>query len=104
MGKLLCLCGYIHELSLPSLETQWITVRDRDHEEFLNAEWERERLGRSEEGSTEWEELLRADSKALSMRTILYDCPQCGRLIWYRDEDGAARIYQLEKEIRSPSS
>lgn len=68
MPKLACRCGFVHNLSsIP--DDGWVTVLDRDLEAFVDAELKA--CGNSD---------INANSIALT--GSLYECPQCGRVMW----------------------
>jgi hypothetical protein len=80
--KLLCPCGYIHNLS-PIPDEGYVTYRDAAPEiilyptpEQLDLE-ERDLAIEQEEGS-------------------LYECPLCDRILWKRPGDELFRIYRPE--------
>ena len=85
MSKLMCPCGFVHNLS-PIPDDGWLTIRDRDHDALLPAE-----------------SAPQPDSAEVSRRTLelsgrLYECPQCGRLMWSLPGDRCTsfRIYRPE--------
>jgi hypothetical protein len=96
MPKLHCPCGFIHDLS-PIPDAGWITIRDQEYEALLAAEAQRERLREAKEGSLEWEALLLADKTKVELHGLLYECPNCGRVMWQQPGEQEFRIYTLEK-------
>jgi hypothetical protein len=69
MPKLPCPCGYVHDLS-PIPDGGWITVRDSDYEE----------LGEGVLSATE-------------RHGLLYECPDCGCLLWQPPSNTGFRLY-----------
>jgi hypothetical protein len=84
MPKLLCPCGYIHDLS-PIPDAGWITVRDVD-DEALQGAWQllNEISGESlpPNDHPRIDEYDRAMRQTADLRGLLYECPQCGVLLW----------------------
>jgi hypothetical protein len=77
MPKLTCPCGYQHNLS-PEPDEGWLTVRDRDHVEWM-------------EDQASLRAIFRVDPRRarrlLDMCGELYECPDCGRLMWNKPGD-----------------
>lgn len=98
MPKLICRCGFIHNLSnIP--DDGFLVIRDKDYEPLLELESKREVLGsrHPRERTVEWEELIDADVKVVKILERFYECPDCKRLIWLR-EDGKANVYELSED------
>jgi hypothetical protein len=92
--KLVCRCGYVHDLS-PIPDAGWITVRDVDYERLIAAEQERETLSaRSPRVSPE--AYGPADRLVGEVTGLLYDCPDCGRLLWKRPGSKEFEAFQPE--------
>jgi hypothetical protein len=85
MPKLVCRCGYVHDLS-PIPDAGWITVRDADYEELV----EGERRGSGEEDSP--------SSTFVRLTGRIYDCPVCGRVIWERPGEDRFTTYCKEED------
>jgi hypothetical protein len=98
MPKLKCPCGYIHNLS-PIPDAGWITIRDQDYEEVIGAEIIRNNFSGIDLPSDSYPH---TNTHALAAGTIvnksgvLYECPECGRLIWERPGDENFKVYTLE--------
>jgi hypothetical protein len=93
--KLLCPCGYVHDLS-PVPDDGFIVVRDREYDRLQEAESADERLGHPNLESPGWSALNKADALAVQLRERMYECPYCGRLMWFRGDDGRATVYRRE--------
>jgi hypothetical protein len=92
MPKALCVCGYVHELSaIP--DEGWVLVRDRDYERLLEAEIARLELRTAKPGTPEWDALMAADATVESATQRMYECPECGRLLWLRTHDASGKLY-----------
>jgi hypothetical protein len=76
MPKLVCLCGYVHDLT-PIPDAGYVVVRDGDYESLVEAE--RTLASRSGDDT-----LLRT---IVSLQSRLYECPGCGRLAWMKKSD-----------------
>ena len=92
MPKLSCPCGYVHDLS-PIPDEGWLTVRDRDYEALLAAEFERDRLRAA---GAEVAEFAPADRCTVELCGLLYECPRCNRLLWRPPGEGEFRAYTRE--------
>ncbi len=64
MPKLTCKCGYVHNLS-PIPDEGWITVLDKDYEQLIEAETDPEN-----------------DSFYVANTGVIYECPECKRIMW----------------------
>jgi hypothetical protein len=87
MPKLVCPCGYAHDLS-PIPDAGWIIVRDEDYEELVEAE--RRTTGAEDSPS----------SAFVRLTGLLYDCPECGRVMWQRPGEERFKTYRLEEDGR----
>jgi predicted RNA-binding Zn-ribbon protein involved in translation (DUF1610 family) len=81
MPKLICSCGFVHNLS-PIPDDGWITVRDADYEALV--EFERPAPGM---------EQTRPDA-FVRLTGSLYECPDCGRIMWAKPGDPSFRIFR----------
>jgi DNA-directed RNA polymerase subunit RPC12/RpoP len=98
MPKLACPCGYIHNLSgIP--DDGWRAIRDRDLEDYL----EQYRLYsdgfNASQDSPEKEASNIGGRETVRMQTLLYECPQCGRIMWRKGRDEEFHIYLPESEV-----
>lgn len=64
MPKLVCKCGYIHNLS-PIPDEGWVAVLDKDYEQLIEAESNPEN-----------------DSFFVANVGVIYECPECERIMW----------------------
>ena len=86
MPKVRCPCGFLHDLSrIP--DDGWLTVRDRDHDALAP-----EDSAAAEGRLSAWRELLRCSGR-------LYECPECGCLMWSAPGDRCSnfKVYRPEK-------
>src|SRR3569623_1785025 len=67
MPKLGCLCGHVHNLS-PIPDAGWITIRDVDYETVIELETSHAKGA--------------ARAELISLQGRMYECPECGRLMW----------------------
>jgi hypothetical protein len=84
MPKLCCTCGFVHNLSsIP--DDGWLTIRDRDQDELTpdDSTSPDQRIER-------WHELYRRSG-------LLYECPQCGRVMWKKRGETVFAIYRREE-------
>jgi hypothetical protein len=85
MPKLRCLCGFVHDLS-PIPDAGWITIRDVDYEPAIELE----------------KTLAEGDKSVMpiliGLRGRMYECRECGRLMWSRPGDRCSnfRVYRPE--------
>jgi hypothetical protein len=87
MPKVTCPCGYVHDL-LPIPDEGWLIVRDRDYEALIDSELASaagDRVG---------------DSRRIDLWGRLYECPECGRLMWSLPGDRCTnfRVFPPEPE------
>jgi hypothetical protein len=81
MPKLVCPCGFVHDLS-PIPDEGWVTVRDVDYEALVASE-------RAGPGSGE-----SAPSMFVRLAGLLYECTECGRLMWKKPGKSEFRIFR----------
>lgn len=81
MPKLACPCGYVHNLS-PIPDHGWHTGRDTQWDEIIKLEY--------------GELFQSATNGATSMLGILYECPECGRIMWEKPDAQAFTVYRLD--------
>ena len=94
MPKLVCRCGYVHDLS-PIPDAGWITLRDSDYERVVAAEQQRATVSaRSPRASAA--EYSDADRTVHDLTGLLYECPDCGRLLWMRPGSSDYETYAPE--------
>jgi hypothetical protein len=99
LPKLVCPCGYVHDLS-PIPDAGYVLVKDTDYEALIEAETTRIRLSEELRHDPRNQALLdeqtSCDRVVFQMIRRLYDCPQCGRLI--RLESDEYRTYVPESD------
>jgi hypothetical protein len=99
MPKLKCRCGYVHDLS-PIPDDGWITVKDKEYEELLRAEATRTEIEDAVTLSNEAEEtLLAADQTTVNLTGLLYECPDCDRVMWQKPGQSVFRTYIEESNV-----
>jgi hypothetical protein len=84
MPKLACPCGFVHDLS-PIPDQGWVTVRDADFETLVGSE----RLGGNSGGGP--------PSEFVRLTGRLYECPDCGRVMWERPGEQEFRIFRPDR-------
>jgi len=94
MPKLLCLCGYVHDLS-PIPDGGWLTVRDADYEALTAAEL------LAATNTTEASKQGEPETSFVRFTGWLYECPTCGRLMWRRPGDAEFRSFKPETAARA---
>ena len=92
--KLICRCGHAHNLS-PIPDAGWITVRDTDYERVVEAEQELAAISARGRGQSA-EEYGPADRVVHDLTGRLYECPECGRLLWMRPGSTDYQAYRPE--------
>ncbi len=87
MPKVRCPCGFLHNLS-PIPDEGWLTIRDRDHDSLTPDE-----STPPETRLAVWRELIKRSGR-------LYECPECGRLMWSLPGDACChfKVYRPEME------
>jgi hypothetical protein len=82
MPKLVCSCGFIHDLS-PIPDKGWVTIADVAYEEIIEAHVRQA-----------GQDLLA--SKIESSEGRLYECTPCGRILWKKPGEKIFRSFRLE--------
>lgn len=87
MPKLVCPCGYVHDLS-PIPDDGWTTIRDQNYEGVISA-WEllNEISGGSQvprDNHPRIKEYDRAMRTTVDSCGRLYQCPECKRVMWQK--------------------
>jgi hypothetical protein len=84
MPKLVCPCGFVHNLSaIP--DDGWLTIRDRDHEAL------------TPDASTPPEERLEVWRKMTRQCGSVYECPECGRVMWEKPGEEKFTVYRRDE-------
>ena len=96
MPKLICKCGYGHDLS-PIPDDGWVTVLDKNYEKVLKAETKREKLGKSSANPEVFERLLKEERFVVESTGLLYECPECKRIMWKKPGNTEYTTFVLEK-------
>jgi uncharacterized C2H2 Zn-finger protein len=98
MPKLVCPCGFVHDLS-PIPDDGWRAIRDKDWDLYV----EHERTWAEGYGapsrSPQGEAVAFSGREMLRMGTLLYECPQCGRIMWRKAYEEDYHIYLPEDEV-----
>ncbi len=90
MPKLPCPCGFVHDLS-PIPDDGWITIRDRDYEEFQDLEVKKAVPGTPTERI---DQLIGSVNRLIGS---LYACPECGRIMWKQPGEAHYSIFAREQ-------
>ena len=96
MPKLICPCGYRHNLN-PIPDKGWVTVRDEEWDDLWDKEIKYKQL-KTENPRNDGE--IRKLIQGLPRKGMLYECPDCGRLMWLRTwlpDDQQLMIFAPEK-------
>ena len=98
MPRLGCPCGFAHNLSaIP--DDGWRAIRDKDMEAYVQHDRAYSRGSDAPEGSPEREASDIGWRETLQMETLLYECPQCGRIMWCKARGERYHIYLPEDEV-----
>jgi hypothetical protein len=89
MPKLLCPCGYVHDLS-PIPDAGWLVVRDVDYESLIDAE-----VMAACDASTA-QQHGEPETTFVRVTGMLYACPKCERLMWRRPGEAEFRVFGVE--------
>src|SRR5256885_3906920 len=101
MPQLPCPCGFVHNLS-PIPDDAWLTIRDVNieaYEKFIRVFQDG---FNSPERSPEREQSNRGLREASKMKGRLYECPDCGRLMWRKARGQEYRVFRLETQDEQP--
>ncbi|QUH28552.1 SMI1/KNR4 family protein [Vallitalea guaymasensis] len=83
MPKLRCICGYIFDLT-PIPDEGYVVIRNYDYERYIEDEVFRDKSHLISKDSEECGKLIEADKLVVNLSGSLYECPDCGSLIWHR--------------------
>ncbi len=97
MPKLPCKCGYIHDLT-PIPDDGWLTIRDKVYEVVIDAEFDRNRLGKAQPDTNEFDTLCEKDRLVGDALGLLYECPKCNRLMWKKPGENDYISYTIEND------
>ena len=84
MPKLECPCGFVHDLT-PCPDTGWRTVTDSDLDSIVPLS-----TAPADECAKSW-------TKFYQHIGSLYECPQCGRLIWIKPGEDRYVVYRRDE-------
>lgn len=101
MSRLWCRCGYGHDLA-PIPDAGWLTVRDADYDRLLDAEHLCDELA-TRAGGTDTADFAAAEQSVADLTGLLYECPQCGALLWKPAGATEFRCYTPESPAGAPS-
>lgn len=94
MPKLLCPCGFVHDLS-PIPDDGWQTIRDKNAERYVEAEIALAELQKSgvpySVATHQQFDMIVAESIGL-----LYECPRCGRIMWKKPLAKEFVVYTID--------
>ncbi len=100
MPKLVCPCGFIHDLS-PIPDDGWMTIADRRYEEVIDAEIRRHEIteggplpGNDHPHADEYDEMT---GIVAGEPGLLYECRECGRLMWRKPGDEEYRVFKPDE-------
>jgi hypothetical protein len=97
MPKLLCPCGFVHDLS-PIPDHGWVMVRDEDYDRLLAAERVVNEitcdLGLPSDSDPRVDEYDAATALASALTGSLYECPRCGTLLWCKPGSREFRAFK----------
>ncbi len=72
----------------------WIAIKDVEHEAFLEAEIEADHLSKSYQKHQE--RIGQLDRQNWVRQTLLYNCPVCNRIYWFRGPEGDIEVFVPE--------
>lgn len=98
MPKLACPCGFVHNLS-PIPDDGWRAIRDKDMEAYSQHDRAYSEGFNAAEGSPEREASDLGGRETVRMVTLLYECSQCGRIMWRKAWGEKYHIYLPEDEV-----
>ena len=81
----------MHDLS-PLPDGGWVTVRDRDYEDLVEAEVAKH-FGHPD-----------GIRRSLGLTGLLYLCPECGRLMWQRPGEERFGVFRRESDAAPGTS
>jgi hypothetical protein len=93
MPKLPCPCGYVHHTGMMP-DAAWLTVRDADMEAFLAHSRLYEDGFNAPVGEPERAASDESGAKMMGMQGRLYECPECGVILWRPHRGGEYRAFR----------
>ena len=99
MPKLGCPCGFVHNLS-PIPDDGWITIRDVDYEQVIGSEIAQHEIssgGLPDDRNPRVSEFDHAAGVIADSSGSLYECPECGRIMWEKPNKDGYNVYVPEK-------
>jgi hypothetical protein len=93
MPKLLCRCGFVHNMS-PIPDRGYVVVLDEDYETLTKVEAERQRTDLHDANAEE--RLCALDREVSRLTARVYECPHCRRLAWLEKDGEAMAFYTRE--------
>lgn len=91
MSSFTCKCGCARDTACVPEKNSWIAYSGESEEEVIRREMESLTL------DDDAPRLIENDIFVADKRTLIYDCPSCGRLAWSRGEDGVVEWFVSEK-------
>jgi uncharacterized protein with PIN domain len=73
-------------------------MRDGEDEELVRCETESQALLQKTSSSEIPERVKELDRRVAEIRTLLYQCPSCERLFWYRGRGGEPEVFTREQK------
>jgi hypothetical protein len=98
MPKLLCTCGFVHNLS-PIPDDGWKTIRDTAYDQLVDAHVLQRQLAPDDQWNDDTEKrkaFIEASVTIARTWGSMYECPRCGRLLWKRDGEDEFRSFYPE--------
>ncbi|QDU86797.1 hypothetical protein Pla175_01490 [Pirellulimonas nuda] len=96
MPKLLCPCGYVHNLS-PIPDDGWQTIPDTSFDDVLDAEIALQTLDETQTPfSTDTHQ--KHTQLIASNVGLLYECPKCLRIMWKKPLANEFVIYIIDEQ------
>jgi len=98
MPKLVCPCGFVHDLS-PIPDEGFQVIRDKDMESFIGHTRAYQDGFDAAPGTPGREASDRALREQGQLVGLLYDCPKCKRIMWRKTRGGDYQIYVPENPL-----
>jgi hypothetical protein len=101
MPKLICPCGFVHDLS-PIPDDGWVTIRSKDYEAVIDSEITRHEISGGHavpaNDDSRVGEYDRATRTFVEKSGLLYECPNCGRIMWKKSKGAAYCVFSKDSE------
>ncbi len=96
MAGFVCKCGFLWDITQAPEQDLWIAYSSSVEEDVIRREVDSS--ARESDFDANRQRILENDGFVAKHRTLIYECPSCHRLAWYRGNDGDIEWFRLESD------